>query len=168
MVYPRRALLVASLAMIVSPVFAQTAQSERQVTSKPLNSAIQVTATIGAYLNLRVGATTPVVGPDGTATVRVTVMANTPWRLEALLASDREASSLQQLGGTAAPVALTPGQVRAIPCQVPHFAGEHLLQFAWSGGVPQWPGTGARAGGLQLWLEAVNHPGQSCHRVTVF
>lgn len=125
-----------SLALVFLLPHARPACAQQgAVPSTGADLSIRITATIPGYLELS-AATSCWPGPRDAHSrlLRVRVRANTPWRLSARLLASAPAPgcALRQLDPLGPWTKLFPAAPTAVPCHVPHFAGEHELRFEWT------------------------------------
>ncbi|MEN6642423.1 MAG: hypothetical protein ABFE08_08265 [Armatimonadia bacterium] len=148
MKYVPPAMLVLALLVQIAPAVGQ------DVPERGLRLPIRVTGNIPVYLELQVTQAQDSGLPLGTRVLTVLVRANSPWVLKAQMMGSMSGGKIEQVGQSGGLLELKPGQATSVPCRVKHFAGEHPVQFRF---VPGTEGAGPvdAAGGLRLWLEAV-------------
>lgn len=126
----------------------------QQVPRRGLTLPIRVTGTIPRYLALQATQAPDPQSPLAARVLTVLVRANCPWTLKAETAGVGLPAAIEQVGQSAPPLDLMPGQPATVPCRVGHFAGEHLVQFRLISQAAAETGAGGDQVPLRLWLEA--------------
>ena len=154
------AMLALTSVMQIAPALGQ------EVEERGLRLPIRVTGNIPVYLELQVTQAQDPGLPMGARVLTILVRANSPWVLKAQMMGSRSAGKIEQVGQRGGLLELEPGQATSVPCRVKHFAGEHPVQFRF---VPGTVGAGpvGAAGGLRLWLEAVEGAPKRSEEVVV-
>jgi hypothetical protein len=124
----------------------------QELERKALRMPVRITATIPRLLDLQVAQPTAGAAGNEVRVVSLFVRANCPWVLRAeTIDGGAFAGTLQQFGANTPPAKLTAGTPATIACRVPHFAGEHTLQFALS---PADDASSSSSLRLRLWVES--------------